>query len=68
MDVHKGVMQNATRNVTISMYDSTRKTVVSKWIFKKAYPIRYGGPTLRSSESAVAIEELELAHSGFEVE
>jgi phage tail-like protein len=66
--VQTGNIKDGTRDVTITVYDSTRKVRVATWTFKKAYPIRYGGPTLRASESAVAIEEIELAHQGFEVE
>jgi phage tail-like protein len=68
LDVQSGNIKNGTRNVTITVYDSTRKINVATWTFNKAFPIRYGGPTLRASESAVAIEELELAHQGFKVE
>lgn len=67
LQVLMGQVKNATRNVSVVIYDSTRKIQIATWSFTRAYPIRWGGPTLRSSESAIAIEELELAHHGFEV-
>jgi phage tail-like protein len=67
MDVLKGQIKNATRDVMVVIFDSTRKIRIATWTFSKAYPIRWGGPTLRSSDSAVAIEEIELAHQGFTV-
>ncbi|HLU10026.1 MAG TPA: phage tail protein [Oceanobacillus sp.] len=68
MDVLKGKIGDAMRDVTISIFDVTLKTVVAKWSFKKAYPIRYGAPALRAGDDAIAIEELELAHQGFTVD
>jgi phage tail-like protein len=68
LEVLQGKLKNAMRAVTVIIFDSTRKTQIAKWSFAKAYPIRWGGPTLRSSDSAVAIEELELAHHGFTVD
>jgi phage tail-like protein len=38
------------------------------WNFRDAYPTKWVGPTLKSSDSAVLIEELTLVHHGFSVE
>lgn len=67
LQVLTGQVKNATRDVTVIIFDSTRKVRIAAWTFTRAYPIRWGGPTLRASENAVAIEELELAHHGFTV-
>ncbi len=67
LQVLQGQIKNATRNVTLIIFDSTRKVQIAQWAFNQAYPIRWGGPTLRTGDSAVAIEELELAHRGFTV-
>lgn len=68
LDVLKGKIKDATRDVTVTIYDVTLKIVVAKWSFKNAYPIRYGAPALRAGDDAIAIEELELAHQGFTVD
>jgi len=65
--VLEGKIKDATRTVTIIMYDSTLRPV-STWTFKGAYPVKWGGPTLKSGDQALAIEELEIAHHGFEME
>ena len=41
--------------------------IIAEWKFIDAFPVRYRGPTFNSAlQSEVAIEELELAHHGFE--
>jgi phage tail-like protein len=32
--------------------------------FDRAFPVKWTGPSLKSSDSAVAIESIELAHHG----
>jgi phage tail-like protein len=34
------------------------------WFFRRALPIKYIGPSLNAGQSAVAVEQLELAHEG----
>jgi phage tail-like protein len=51
------------RNVTVVMYDASG-TELMKWNFTNAYPVKWIGPQFRSTESAAAIETLELAHEG----
>jgi len=67
MQVLEGNMEAATRQITITMYDVSRQPVMS-WSFYKAYPIKWSGPTLKTSENSIAIEELEFAHHGFVVQ
>lgn len=66
LQVLDGDMENAVRDVTITMLDETGATLMN-WTFYNAYPIKWGGPQLKADNSAVAIEELELVHHGFEV-
>ena len=66
LQVLKGDMKNATRTVTVVIFDSLGK-LVTTWTFQRAYPVKWTGPALKSGESAVAIEEIEFAHHGFEV-
>lgn len=34
------------------------------WYFRRGLPLRYSGPSLNASQSAVAIESIEIAHEG----
>jgi phage tail-like protein len=38
------------------------------WKLRRCLPIKYVGPTLNAGESDVAIEEMELAVEGLEIE
>jgi phage tail-like protein len=40
---------------------------VKLWRFKEGLPLRWVGPTFNASQSAVAIESLEIAHHGLEL-
>lgn len=62
-----GDIASATRQVTVEMYDPMG-TVVMSWNFRNAYPIKWSGPTLKSGESQILIQELEFVHHGFSVE
>jgi phage tail-like protein len=34
------------------------------WYFKKGLPVKYSGPAMNASTSAVAVESIEIAHEG----
>lgn len=59
-DVASGQVAQAERSVSVVMYDSMLSEVM-RWDFERAYPIKWTGPTFKTSDSAVAIETLELA-------
>lgn len=40
---------------------------VKMWVFKKGLPLKWAGPTLNASQSAIAIESLEIVHEGLEL-
>lgn len=67
IDVLNGAIKDAMRKVTVTIYGVDHK-MVERWIFDNAYPVKWSGPQLKSSEAALAIEELEIAHHGFTVE
>lgn len=67
LQVMQGNVTDATRQVSVVMYDSALAPVV-RWSFQNAYPVRWEGPTLKSDQQALAIEVLELTHHGFSVE
>lgn len=66
MDVMNGDIAKAKRQVTVKLMDTYGRTVIT-WNFRDAYPIKWTGPTLKSDGNGVVIEELEIAHHGFEV-
>jgi phage tail-like protein len=39
-----------------------------KWKFSRAIPVKWAGPTLNASQNSVAIESLEIAHEGLEMD
>jgi phage tail-like protein len=61
LDVARG--QITRRNVTVVMYDVAKKVVVS-WNFRSAYPVKWSGPSFKSTSNESAVETLELAHEG----
>ena len=67
LDVMKGDLEKAYRQVTVVLVDSTTIPVVI-WNFRKAYPVKWSGPSLKSDSSEIAIEEIEFVYHGFEVE
>lgn len=35
-----------------------------RWLFANAYPVKWAGPELKADSNAVAVESLEIAHTG----
>ena len=64
--VLEGNFGDARKEVTIHLYGGVRTRPVLTITLQQAYPIRWTGPNLRAGDSAAAIEEIELAHSGIE--
>lgn len=64
MLVQAGELELATRQVVVIVYDVAGKPM-HYWFFEDAYPIRWSGPSLNATTSALAVEEIELAHRGF---
>jgi phage tail-like protein len=63
--VRDGQLQR--RNVTITLLDEQRQPVL-RWLLRNAWPVKLEGPTLNATGNEVAIETLELAHEGLEIE
>jgi phage tail-like protein len=61
LDVANGKITR--RNVTVVMYD-TKREVLLRWNFLKAYPVKWSGPQFTAKSSDAAVESLELAHDG----
>lgn len=64
--VLEGDMENATKTVEIVLMNIARETIIT-WTFYDAYPISWTGPSLSTTSNAIATEELEFVHHGFEV-
>lgn len=57
----------AKRSVLVAMIGGPIiRQPVAIWIFTGALPVKWTGPTLKTSENAVAIESLELVFDSFE--
>jgi len=55
------------RNGIIVLMDETRADVL-RWTFRNGWPCKISGPTLDADANEVAIETLEIAHEGLELE
>jgi phage tail-like protein len=59
--------QTDRRNGVIILMDESRADVM-RWQFRNGWPAKWEGPDLDASSSEVAIETLEIAHEGLELE
>lgn len=55
------------RDLTISLLNENHEPVMV-WKIHHAFPVKVEGPQLKASGNEVAIESIELAHEGLEVE
>lgn len=56
------------KNVVVKLIQAGQDRPIVTWTFRDAYPVKWSGPQFKAGDSAVAIESLEIAHAGFEVE
>lgn len=56
-----------TKNVMVNLFDEEGQTNL-QWSFEKAYPVKWSMSDLKSQESTVLIETIELAYQYFEVD
>jgi phage tail-like protein len=54
-------------NGSVILLDETHQEVV-RWNFRDGWPCKWEGPTLKAKSSEVAIETLEIAHEGFDLD
>jgi phage tail-like protein len=54
-----GGVAPATKTVSIILFDSLGNPL-ARWDFNNAFPVKWTGPTLKSDQSAIAIEQLEI--------
>ena len=55
------------RQVTITLYSSSKQGKKVRWTLDKAFPVKWVSPSFKTDEAAVAIETLEFAHHGITV-
>lgn len=55
------------RNLVIKLLDETHAPVMI-WKVRNAFPVKYSGPHLQAHSSEVAMETIEIAHEGIEIE
>jgi len=68
-DWYKTVISGNVQRVdgSIVLLDAARQPVL-RWSFRQAWPCKWEGPVLHAKANDVAIETLELAHEGLDLE
>src|SRR5690348_13222906 len=61
-DLTQGLVQRRTGAVVV--YDPSGSTVVMQWEFSNAFPSKWTGPDLNASQNNVAVETIEIVHTG----
>jgi phage tail-like protein len=62
--IYQGEIKRKNVIIILNANDEQGEKLMS-WRFKEACPVKWTGPDLRASNSAVAFESLELVHRGF---
>ena len=62
LDVLKG--KKCRREIAVMLVGQDEKQLQS-WHFRRAFPVKWTGPTLQAATNVVAIEAIEFAHDGF---
>lgn len=52
------------KNVTIQLMDGTNEKTLAQWELSNAWPSKYTMPDFKATESAIAVESIELNHEG----
>jgi phage tail-like protein len=55
------------KNMSIVLLDRSGNEK-RRWNLQRAYPVKWAGPDLRALSNDVAVETVELAHDGFELQ
>jgi phage tail-like protein len=63
--IEDGKIDEARKNGSIVLF-SHAGAEIARWDFKNAWPSKINGPSVNATSNEVAIEELELAHEGYE--
>lgn len=61
---HRDFLSTRQRyTVTVNLLDAAGETMRS-WSFARCWPVKWEGPSLDGSQSAIAVQTVELAHDG----
>lgn len=63
--VEQGKVDEARRTITLIVLDEEGQEG-PRWKFIQAWPINYDAPDMNATDSAVAIESIEIVHEGME--
>jgi phage tail-like protein len=61
----QGNIIKATKEISVVVFDVANQPVAF-WFFGKGVPVKWTGPTLKASESTIAIDSLEIVVHDFE--
>jgi phage tail-like protein len=61
------VLGKGTRRDGLILLRDQQGLIVRSWVFKRALPLKWVGPSLHAGESRVAVESLEIMHEGLEL-
>jgi phage tail-like protein len=62
--VMKGMIERRDVTILINSTHDSQEAPEPKWVFRAACPVKWTGPELRATTSAVAFESIELVHRG----
>jgi phage tail-like protein len=63
--VEQGKIKEARKNGSLVLFSHDGQEI-ARWNFVNAWPAKINGPSLNATSNEIAIEELELAHEGYE--
>ncbi len=63
-DLTRGLIKRRSGSVVVR--DPSGSTAVMEWQFRDAFPNKWTGPDLNATQNSVAVETVELVHSGLE--
>jgi phage tail-like protein len=56
------------RDITVTLMSSFGGKRIHSWVFQSCYPVKWSGPSFRTADNSIAIESLELAHQGLQIQ
>lgn len=67
VDVTKGRIVRRDVTIAINCVNDAQQANAPKWVFRDACPVKWTGPDLRASTSAIAFEAIEFVHRGVQL-
>jgi phage tail-like protein len=63
--IQSGENDQERKDIIITLHDEQGDPIMS-WTVLRSFPISYSGPDLKSTDSQIAFESIELTHQGIE--